>query len=208
MRRFIHILTLLFITYSNIAAQDFLHKAEIPKVDSSGYYHIFLSPDVTSKLNYKFSDFRIYDNNKLEIPYIRLAEDELFKTAKSNVIRILQNEYRRVKKHTFLLLQNHKLRKISNLVIIVDNPMNAEAWVNISGSNDMKNWSLLKNNSRYMPEFSDSTTAEIRITDLPESEFEYFRIFIFDFNKITFNVHKVLNFEIEKIIPAQKTEEK
>lgn len=184
---------------SNLAkSQDFLYHAELPSVDTSGYYYVFLSPEVTSKLNYKFSDLRIYDKKNKEVPYVRLLGDEIYKTAKSQEVKILQNEHKRIKKYTYLLIHNSNLQLINNLVAIVDNPMNSEAWVNISGSNDLKNWNILKNNSRYMPEFSDSTTAEIRIDDIPESKFEYYRIYIFDYNKTVFSVHKILNFDIQK----------
>lgn len=185
----------LFLPFS-IFSQDFLFQASIPSVDSSAYYHIFLPPNVTANLNHKFSDLRIYDQNQLETPYIRLSEDEIYKTAKSIEFKILQNNYKKTKKYTNILIQNANFIDINNLVLIVDNPQNSEAWVNISGSNDMKNWNVLKNNSRYMPEYSDSATAQIRINDLPESKFEYYRILIYDYNKLIFNVTKVLNFDI------------
>ncbi|MBN2891747.1 MAG: hypothetical protein JXL97_07760 [Bacteroidales bacterium] len=197
MNKIILTYTFLILGLSFAFSQEFAYQAELPKVDSSGYYHIFLSPDVTSKLNYKFSDIRIFDNKKVEVPFIRLTEDEIYKTAKNKEIKLLQNEHKMVKKYTYLLVHNSELLDINNLVLIVKNPLNAEAWMNISGSNDLKNWNILKNNTRYMPEFSDSVTAEIRITDLPESKFEYYRIFIFDYNKTIFNVNKVLNFEIQ-----------
>ncbi len=188
----------IFIIFSAIAlnAQEFLYQASIPQVDTSGYYHIFLPPQLTSQLNHKFSDIRLYSSDSTEIPYIRLSEDEIYKTAKSSALKILQNDYKRQKKYTQLLIHNNNLLDINNLVLVVQNPQNSEAWLTITGSNDLKNWNVLKNNTRYMPEYSDSTTAQIRIDDLPESKFEYYRIFLYDYNKVVFNVKKVLNFDI------------
>ena len=197
MKRII-LISFLILGFWTLRSQDFMYQAELPIVDSSGYYHIFLSPDVTSKLNYKFSDLRIFDKKNNEIPYIRLAEDEIYKTAKSRTVKILQNEHKVIKKHTYLLVHNSNMQLINNFDIIVNNPMGAEAWINISGSNNLKNWNILKNNARYMPEFSDSVTAEIRIDDIPETKFEYYRIFIFDYNKTIFEVQKVLNYDIPK----------
>lgn len=196
MSKYLVAILLFILTSVSVFSQDFIYHANLPTVDSSGYYHIFLPPNVTSKLNHKFSDLRIFDKNENEVPYIRLSEDEMYKTAKSYEIKILQNDYKRTKKHSFLLIHNDKLLSINNFVLEVDNPQNAEAWLNIAGSNDLKNWNILKNNSRYMPEYSDSATAQIRINDLPESNFEYYRLMIFDFNKVIFNVKKVLNFDI------------
>ncbi len=197
MKKIYFFITFLIFTLE-IFAQDFLYQAKLEEVDSSGYYFIYLSPEVTSKLNSKFSDLRIYDKKNNEVSYIRNTEDGLYKTAISKEMKIIQNDYKKTKKHTFLLIHNPQAFSINNLTIIVDNPNNAEAWVNISGSNDLKSWNILKNNTRYMPEFSDSATAEIRISDLPESEYEYYRIYIFDFNKVVFNVNKILNYELSK----------
>lgn len=180
----------------SLSAQDYLYQASLPIVDSSAYYHIYLPPAVTSKLNHKFSDLRIFNTQEVEIPYIRLSEDEIYKTAKSIELKILQNDYKRAKKYSLLLIHNDNLININNFVLVVDNPQNAEAWVNIAGSNDLKNWNILKNNSRYMPEYSDSTTTQVRIDDLPETNFEYYRLMVFDYNKLVFNVSKVLNFDI------------
>ncbi len=197
MKNFYVVIIVFFATFT-LKSQEYLYQASLPEIDSSAYYHIFLPPAVTSKLNHKFSDIRIFDKEDNEIPYIRLSEDEIFKTAKSSEIKILQNDYKRPKKYTYLLLHNDAQKKINNLVLIAENPQNAEAWVNIAGSNDLKNWNVLKNNSRYMPEYSDSATAQIRIKDLPESNFEYYRILLYDYNKVVFKVLKVLNFNIAK----------
>jgi hypothetical protein len=194
----ITLIVLLSVIYVLGISQEFLYRAKLPKVDSSGYYHIFLKPNVTSKLNYKFSDIRIFDKKNNEIPYVHLSEDEIYKTAKRSELPIKDNTHKIQKKFTNVLVQNINNRKINNLVLIADNPKNAEAWINVAGSNDLKNWNILKNNSRYMPEYSDSTTTQIRIDDLPESNFSYYRILIYDYDKTVFIVRKVLNFEIGK----------
>lgn len=195
MKRIFFILFILISTFE-AKSQIFAYQAKINKVDSSGYYHIFMPPAVTAKLNYKFSDIRIYDKKGKEIPYIRFSEDQLFKTSKFTVLKILANQYKRTKKFTQVLVHNNKKLKINNFVLIVDDPKNSEVWVNIAGSNDRKNWNVLKNNSRYLPEYTDSATAEVRIIDLPESNFNYYRIMVFDFGKLIFNVHKVINYKI------------
>ena len=179
----------------SVDAQDFKWKVEIPSVDSNSYYNVFLRPEITSKLNYKFSDIRIYDKNENEIPYIRLSDEDDFKTSKSKKVKIIQNEHKVAKKYTFLLIHNSKKEEYDNFVLIIEQT-DAEKWIHISGSNDLKNWHILKNNTRYQSEFSDSTTAELRLTDIPKTNYEYYKILLFDHNKEIFNVKKILNYEI------------
>ena len=47
-----------------------------------------------------------------------------------------------------------------------------------------------------MPEYSDSAKAEVRIIELPETNYDYYRIFVFDFGRYVFNVHNVINYDI------------
>ena len=187
---------ILIITFFGAKAQKFMYTADIDNVDTSAYFHIFLPPAVTSKLNYKFSDIRIYDEKGTEVPYIRFSEDQLFKTAKARELKILVNQYKRTKKYTQVLVHNPQKYKINNLVLVIDNPKNAEVWINVAGSNDRKNWNVLKNNARYLPEYSDSAKAEVRIIELPETNYDYYRIFVFDYGRYVFNVHNVINYDI------------
>jgi len=177
-----------------IFAQDFKWKVEIPKIDSSGYYNIFLRPEITAKLNKKFSDIRIFDKQNSEVPYIRLSEDDQFKTAKSNELKIIQNDHKLAKKYTMALINNPEKIDFENFVLVI-NQTDAEKWINLSGSNDLKNWNILKNNTRYQSEFSDSATAEIRILDLPKTNYEYYKLLIFDYNKEVINLEKVITYK-------------
>ncbi len=192
------ILFLAILLPSGIFAQyDFQYKASLPVVDSTYFYNIFLPPAVTSKLNYKFSDIRIYDARGNEIPYIRDTEENRFKTARRRELRIIQNEHKLAKKYTVILLHNATKEKLDNIVFTIRNT-DAEIWVNISGSNDLKNWQILKNNVRYQQEFSDSATAMLIINQLPESSFEYYRIIIFDYNKEPIIVYDAYTMNVYK----------
>ncbi len=175
----------------------FQYKADLPRIDSTYFYEIFLPPRVTSKLNYKFSDIRIYDLRGKEIPYIRDTEENRFKTARRRKLRIIQNEHKLAKKYTVVMVHNPDRNNLANFVFIIKNT-DAQIWVNISGSNDLKNWQILKNNVRYQKDFSDSATAQLVINDLPETNFEYYRIIFFDFNRQPIVILNAYTFLVEK----------
>ncbi len=181
MRR-LFILMMFFIPVSLLAQYDFQYKADLPHIDSTYFYNIYLPPRVTSKLNFKFSDIRIYDSRGREVPYIRDTEENRYKTARRKRLKIIQNEHKLAKKYTVVLIHNPRKEMIKNLMFTIRNT-DAEIWLNISGSDDLKNWQILKNNVLYQHEFSDSATAMLVINDLPASNFEYYRIIFFDYNK-------------------------
>lgn len=185
---------ILVFTIQLIFAQDFRWKVEIPKVDSSGYYNIFLRPEITAKLNKKFSDIRIFEQQDNEVPYIRQSEEDEFKTAESTELKIMQNEHKIAKKYTMALIHNSQKLEFENFVLVIKQT-DAEKWLHLSGSDDLKNWHILKNNTRYQSEFSDSATAEIRILDMPKTDYEYYKLLIFDYNKEVINLEKVISYK-------------
>ena len=189
------LIIMIFISFNFGTAQDFNWKVEVPPVDTSAYYNIFLRPEITANLNYKFSDIRIYNAKRNEIPFIRLSQEDEFKTSKSKKVKIIQNEHKTAKKFTFVLIHNSQKDEYDNFVLIIKQT-DAEKWVHISGSNDLKNWHILKNNTRYQSEYSDSTTAELRLLDIPASKYEYYKILLFDYNREVFQINKILNYEI------------
>ncbi len=180
-----------------LVAQEFQYKALLPEIDSSYFYNIFLPPEVTSKLNYKFSDIRIYNKKGKEIPFIRDTEENRFKTTSGRKLKIIQNEHKPAKKYTLVLIHDPDKRKISNFVLTVKN-IDAEYWLHISGSNDLKTWHILKSNTRYQPEFSDSSTTKIIIDDLPETNYEYYRILVYDYNRVPLPVIDVYSYALYK----------
>lgn len=192
------ILTIAIILIANFGfSQEFSFKVDLPEVDSNAYYRIFLRPEITSKLNKKFSDVRIYDSKQNEVPYIRQTKEDKFKTAKIKNLRVMQNEHKIAKKYTMALLHNPDKYEFNNFVLIIEQT-DAEKWIHISGSDDLKNWHIIKNNTRYQSEFSDTATAEIRILDIPKTEYEYYRILIYDYNREVINLKKVISYQVSE----------
>ena len=175
----------------------FQYKADIQRVNSTGFYDIFIPPTVTCKLNYKFSDIRIYDVRGKEVPYIRDTEENRFKTAKKQKLRIIQNEHKVANRYTIVMIHNPDRISFSNFAFIIKNT-DVPIWMNISASNDLKDWHIQKNNVRYQKEFSDSATAQLLINDIPETNYEYYRVIFFDYNREPIIVLNAYTYYVEK----------
>ncbi len=175
-------------------AQIFKYKANIEIIDTSMYYSIYLSPEITSKLNHKFSDIRIYDSQDNEIPYLLKNEivDNLYQTMQA--MKIVENNHKISKKHTVIKIENIYELDINNISLVIENT-DAEKWFNISGSEDDKNWDIIKNNTRYQSEFSDSATASLNIRDLPTTNYKFYKILVYDYNNEKIKVLKIYNYQ-------------
>jgi hypothetical protein len=190
------VLTVIFLSFFIISySQEFEWEAEIQEVDSNSYYDIFIRPEITSKLNYKFSDIRIFDEDNNEIPFVRRSETNANKISKKISLPFVENQHKISKKYTSVIVSNLKLEEVGNLFLIIENT-NSEVWLNLSGSDDAKSWEVLKENTRYQPEVSDSLTAEINITDIPASKYQYYKILAYDFNTEVIIVANVFNYII------------
>jgi len=198
MKKLVVFIIVYFVSLISVYAQQFEWESHLNKVDSDSYYKIFIRPEITSKLNYKFSDIRIYDENNAEVPYIKFSETNKIKTNQLDEMQIIENEHKISKKYTSVIINNASKTEVANLVLIIENT-NAETWVNLSGSEDNKTWQILKNNTRYQPDFSDSLEAQIKLTDIPSSNYNYYKILIFDYNTEVIVLSKVYNYKKLKI---------
>jgi len=181
--------------FFNCYSQLFEWEAQVNEVDSSNYYDIFIRPEITSKLNYKFSDIRIFDENDAEIPFLRRSEINKDKSSFLEKFQIIENQHKISKKYTSVIISNSQKKVIDNMLMVLENTK-SEVWLNISGSDDNKNWEILKNNKRYQPEFSDSLLAKVEITDIPSSKYLYYKILIYDFNAEVINLVQIYNYKI------------
>lgn len=193
--RNIILIIIFLVSFYNSNSQSFLYQATIPPVDSSGFYNIYLPPSITSKLNNKFSDIRLIDRKDREIPYLNFNFQNNLNRANISQLEIIENQYKKVKKFSQLLIQNNSNNTIENLILLVEKNKTTECWITISGSDDQLNWYVIKNNSRYQPEKSDSSKTEIHINDLKNSNFKFYKIIIFDNNKYNFIVYKVYRYD-------------
>ncbi|MCF6364720.1 MAG: hypothetical protein L3J35_00810 [Bacteroidales bacterium] len=180
MKKFITTL-ILFFTIFTAVAQDYSWKAEIGDVKKAGYYKIFLSPDITSQLNHSFPDIRVLDSEKSEIQYILKKEKTVFDRKKRTELKILKNKYKKYKHYTEVQIENKGKENISNLTFKIVNTHNP-IFLKLYGSEDLNTWFVIKDNFPAVPEITHADSTEIKIMDLPESQFNYYKILFYDYD--------------------------
>lgn len=181
MKRILVILSFIFLYHFSIA-QEFNWQAKIQEVDKAGYYKIFLTPDITSQLNHSFPDIRIEDEDNNEVQYILKKQKIVFDRGFRKELKILKNNHKKFKHFTELIIENEESINISNLVFKVVNTHNP-VFLKIFGADDQKRWYVLKNNFPAVPEITDADSTEIKVMDIPESKFQFYKILFYDYDE-------------------------
>jgi len=192
------LIAFLFITFTfSATAQNYEWKAKINKVNQANYYKIFLSSDITSQLNHSFPDIRIIDENKNEIQYILKKQKTVFDNKSKTELKITKNKHKKYKHFTEIEINNDNY-KISNLVFKIINTHNP-VFVKIYGSNNSKKWFVLKNNFPAVPEITEADTTEIKIMDIPNSNFKFFKVIFYDYDVEPIQVQNVYFYNLADI---------
>lgn len=181
MKRISIILSLIFLYYFSIA-QEFNWQAKIQDVDVAGYYKIFLSADITSQLNHSFPDIRIADEDNNEVQYILKKQKTVYDRGIRTELKILKNKHKKFKHYTELIVENEESINISNLIFKVVNTHNP-VYIKIFGANDQKIWYVLKNSFPVVPEITVADSTEFKVMDVPESNFQFFKILFHDYDE-------------------------
>ena len=175
--------------------QDFKWKAKVSDVDSSGFYSIFLKPEIISKLNRTFTDLRLYDEMKNEVPYIKRVDKIVARSDKFREYNMIHNSFKRRKGYTQIMIHNETKRIMSNIGIFYRNT-DTDKTLKISGSNDKKKWLIIADNYPLLSESGVGEIAEISILDIPASDFEYYELQIYDSRNKAVEVLKTVYYEI------------
>ena len=192
MKKLILIATILLFS-SRIFCQGYQWQTELTASNSTGFYKIELEPAIVSKLNSNFSDIRIKDNNEIEIPYY--LEKEPFSITK----RVFK-EYKIIEKikwnngATVLVVKNENKDTINNIQLQIKN-FDVRKRIELSGSDDYNNWYTIKDNYQFRSANGQQTTSEIKSLNFPYTDYQYYRIIIYDWYTLPINVLKIGYFD-------------
>jgi hypothetical protein len=188
MKKLIHITISLLLTV-NLFSQCYQWQSEIAAFDSTGFYKIDLPPEVVAKLNINFSDIRIIENEKKEIPYF--IQKEPFSVTK----RVFK-EYQIIDKikwkngATVLVVENKDKDTINNIQLQIKN-FDVRKHLEVAASDDYVNWYTIKENYTFRSADGKHTTSEVKSLNFPYTDYRYYRIIIYDWFSLPINVLKV-----------------
>jgi hypothetical protein len=185
--------------------------AKLPQIPETGFYQIFLAPDVLSKADNKLNRIRIYDG-PIEVPYLIKRQASTSTTKILNVLPII-SRYESDTSSSFIF-SNIGRRKLATLYLTIK-----QAWVTknlkISGSDDQTQWYIVR--SRFQLDLNEraqveSETSKSYSIDLPVTDYKYYRIESSDLDELSLNILSIGYFsqelQTQKLagLPAPKIE--
>ena len=183
------------ILVTNSFAQQFDYTSQLKKAKETSYHQILLSPELLGKTKKELVDLRIYDTQNTEIPYF-IKRGELLST-QFKEYKILKKAYKK-DAISHLVFHNPQKKKINNVSFLVRNT-DVQKRARLSGSNDQKNWYVIKNNYLLHSMKSNEKTTELNILNFPLSNYEYFKLEIDDNWRLPINILKVGYYDTEEV---------
>lgn len=179
--RIFTLLVCLSISYS-IFAQTYW-KENIGTVDSTGYYHIKISPEIAGL---GLRTLKILDNAGSEIPYFIRSSIPVTELKELDMYQLLSNVAKG--KSNVIVLRKEPEEKVSRFYIVMKEA-DVQKQVSIRGSYDAKQWFTVKQKSTLVKE----QNTGMAVVNFPEGDYTYYEITIINNSGSPLNITGVGN---------------
>lgn len=187
MKKFVTLLALGVLSVSAFA-QDFKASGKLEAVPADGFYKIFLSPAEAIYLNENLTNTRILDSKSSEVPYLLIEESPVYLQQLFREYEI-QSQKRTAGGSTVIRLHNPQQTAINNISLIVKNAL-AQKTASLTGSDDGKQWFVVRENFIFYPVNNANSVSEIRAIEFPLTNYKYYQLEISDSTSAPLNILK------------------
>lgn len=173
-------------TIGTIYGQEFLTEAKLQSVETDGFYRIDISPPLSTYTNAAFSNIRIYNQQKTEVPYLFQQEALQYYSTQFKPYEIV--EKKQVKRCcTELILKNPDSLPINNISLSIKNA-EVSKLATLLGSDDQENWFALKQQFLLQTINNPDNTTVVKIVDFPLSNYTFYKLEIDDSSSAPLNI--------------------
>ena len=171
------------------AQSSFQYESSINLVKSAGFYKIILQPAIVAKCKNELDDIRILDDKNKQVPYILKSDQPEFEEKNFIELPILSVK-KEADKQTHVVIQNELHNTITELLLIIKNA-DAERTVAISGSDDQKQWFVIREHITLNNLYVQQQDRFIQSLSFPNSSYNFFEIIINGKDLLPVNIVKV-----------------
>jgi len=168
-------------TFCAAAQKTFKYQAALHRVDSDGFYRIGLQPDFIAKSNYGLTDIRLIDGKGNFVPYINSRLGPRTDILQFHAFPQIKDKILSDTGTTFIVEAN-KNQVTSVLSVRIKNT-EVERSMNLSGSDDLKNWYAIKENIPLKGDFLNEDGTSTQTLTIPSVRYHYFKFIVNDKNK-------------------------
>ncbi len=186
MKKYLLIFSLLLFSISTFAQK--IWTADLDAAPESGYYNIELDQRLIGGANASFSDLRILNADKTEVPYFErpmmpIKEVSSFEsyTLKENVAKDSLN---------IIVVDNAKKENIERFYLLISNA-DVSIDISIRGTNDLKQWYIVKQRSAISNYRNSKEKDAMLIADFPKGDYKYYELTLQNNQKSPLEIKKV-----------------
>lgn len=173
-------------TTGSIYGQEFTAEAKLQSVEADGFYRIDVTPAMSAYTNAAFSNIRIYNQQKTEVPYLFQEEAIQYYSTQFKPYEIV--EKKQVKNCcTLLTLKNLVSLPINNISLSIKNA-EVSKQATLMGSDDRQNWFALKQHFLLHTINNPDNTMVVKIVDFPLSNYTFYKLEIDDSSSAPLNI--------------------
>lgn len=167
-------------------AQGFEYMVQLPETNNKGFHKIIIASSISAKIGNDFKDFRLYNEQKNEVPFI-LRKDFVRKHHQTFVTYQLISKSTPGDTATEIIVKNQFNTKINNLCLFLNNA-EVSKQVIISGSYNQQQWYAVKQNYNISGVANQNNVTELNTIYFPLSDYKFYKILINDKNSLPVKV--------------------
>lgn len=173
---------------ASVLAQNFKATGKLEKPGKDGFYKIFLSPATAGYLNETLTNARIVDSKNTEVPYLLIEESPVYQQQLFKEYEI-QSKKSTPGISTIIRLHNPEQTPINNISLLLKNA-EAQKTANLTGSDDGKQWFVVRENFTFYPANNANSVSEVRAIEFPLTNYRYYQLEISDSTSAPLNILK------------------
>lgn len=195
-------IVLLYLTSLYATAQSW-YVADIDTIKQSGYYNIELDKRIIAvSNNANFLDIRINDTIGNEVPYFARAQS-LVRAVNEFISYDLESNTTKDSINT-IVVRNENGENLNRFSIAIESA-EVDKYITIRGSNNLKQWYIVKKRENITYSGFKEGNNEILIIDFPQGNYKYYELTLTNNQSSPLQILKVGRFKNSNIY-AQQTE--
>ncbi len=165
------------------------YKTDVDTVTRSSFYKVSLLPSLIAYCEKDLRDIRIVENdNGRQVPYILKSDVPGFRESSFINFPILSVR-KEADKQTHIVIRSNSDKIIDNLLLFIKNT-DAVRSVTLSGSDNQKNWYVIKENIYLDEYFRQVADQFIQTISFPPSKYAFFKVTVIGINILPVNITK------------------
>lgn len=173
-----HWLAVLVLFSGYTEAQTFQNRAALDSIHRSGFYSIYVTPELSTKIKTDFSDLRITDIGDNPVPYLLGSDIRILDSTQFKLLPIIKNTVND-SGQTVLIVANREADNIDGFYIRIHNAAVSRT-INLSGSPDGEKWFSIIENVSLDKQFIQSQNSFLELISFPRNSYPFFRVMIYN----------------------------